>query len=310
MSSELLIILGPTAVGKTALSISLAKMLNGEIISGDSMQVYQGLDIGTGKATVAERSEVPHHLIDEISPSETFSMQDFQALARQKIAEVQNRGRLPILVGGTGLYIEAVTYDYQVPPATENQELRVRLHRLAAEQGNETLHRRLSAVDPVTAKRLHPNDVKRVIRAIEVYEATGKPFSEFKQQRTPYYERMLWIGLTMPRDVLYQRINERVDQMLTAGWIDEVNALRARGLDRQLTALQAIGYRELIRYLDDELPYDQAISLIKQNTRKYAKRQFSWFRHMPDIHWFDMTKNEISTEIQQFVAGKFIANRE
>lgn len=311
MKQHLLVIVGPTAVGKTALSIRLAKRFHGEIISCDSMQVYQGMDIGTAKATEEERAEVPHHLIDIIPPDVAFSVQEFQRLARQKIQEVHSRKHLPILVGGTGLYIEAVTYDYRVPPAGQDFEIRNQYQRFAEEHGNEALHQKLEEIDPITAKRLHPNDVKRVIRALEVYHLTKKPFSSFEQaEKRPYYNSMLWIGLTMPREILYQRINERVDRMLEEGFIEEVKKLYKKGYDTHLTSMQAIGYKEILSYLKGEISFTDSVELIKQGTRKYAKRQFSWFKRLRNIHWFDMTKDKVYEEIQQFVAGKFIQDRE
>lgn len=310
MKERLLVIVGPTSVGKTAVSIHLAKQFQGEIVSCDSMQIYRGMDIGTAKASLAERAQVPHHLIDIISPNELFTMQDFQQLARQKIHEVHHRDHLPILTGGTGLYIEAVTYDYRVPPAAEDRPFRVELQRVADEQGNLVLHQRLSEVDPISANKLHPNDVKRVIRALEVYEATGKPFSSYRQARKAFYDQMTWIGLTMPRVELYERINQRVDQMMAQGWIDEVARLQREGFQDDLTSMQAIGYKEILHVFDGTVTIEEATQQIKQNTRKYAKRQLSWFRRMRNIHWFDVTKNEVSKEIQQFVAGKFIVDRE
>lgn len=310
MEQNLLVIVGPTAVGKTALSIQLAKRFQGEIISGDSMQVYKKMDIGTAKATERERAEVPHHLIDIIPPDVSFSVQEFQKLARQTIQEIQFRNHLPILVGGTGLYIEAVTYDYQVPPVGQDSALRKKYQTIADEQGNEVLYQHLVKIDPITAKRLHPNDMKRVIRALEVYHISGKPLSAFAHEKRPYYDSMLWIGLTMPRDLLYKQINERVDRMIAKGLVEEVERLQKRGYDRDLTSMQAIGYKEILSYLKGEISFADSVNLIKQGTRKYAKRQFSWFKRMRNIHWFDVTKNEVFEEIQQFVAGKFIQDRE
>lgn len=306
MEQNLLVIVGPTAVGKTELSIQLAKRFQGEIISCDSMQIYKGMDIGTAKATAEERAEVPHHLIDIVSPDVSFSVQAFQQLARQTIHDVQARERLPILVGGTGLYIEAVTYDYRVPPVKQDAKLRQKYHALAEQQGNDALYQRLVKVDPITAQRLHPNDRKRVIRALEVYHLSGKPFSAYVQAKRAYYDSMVWIGLTMPRDQLYARINERVDHMISKGLVEEVKRLQEKGYDLNLTSMQAIGYKEILSYLKGEISFAEAIHLIKRGTRKYAKRQFSWFKRMRNIHWFDMTKNEVFEEIQQFVAGKFI----
>jgi len=309
MKPRLLVIVGPTAVGKTALSLYLAKKFDGEIISGDSMQVYRGMDIGTAKATPEERQQVPHHLIDIIDPDDLFSVQQFKELARLKIDEITARNRLPILVGGTGLYIEAVTHDYEMPYVPENTAFRQEMRRIAETEGVLSLHRRLKEVDPKTAEKLHPNDVKRMIRALEVYHGTGRPFSELKGKGTSPYQT-LWIGLTMPRELLYRRINERVDLMMEEGLVDEVRKLRERGYHLGLTSMQAIGYKEIMSYLEGDITKEEAIHLIKRGTRKYAKRQFSWFRRLPEIHWFDVTDKEYMEEIQQLVAGKFHLPRE
>ncbi|SFJ50450.1 tRNA dimethylallyltransferase [Thermoflavimicrobium dichotomicum] len=309
MNQDLLVIVGPTAVGKTALSLKLAKEFSGEIISGDSMQVYRQMDIGTAKATVEERKEVPHHMIDLIDPDTSFSVQEFQQLAQKSILEVYLRGHLPMLVGGTGLYVESITHGYHMPRVPENREYRAKLAALAEKEGNEALHRRLQEVDPETASRLHPNDRRRIIRALEVYNETGKRFSELKKKEPSPY-RLLWIGLTMPRPLLYQRINERVDQMMAKGLVDEVRKLKEKGYHRGLTSMQAIGYKEIISYLDGEMTLEEAVDLIKKGTRKFAKRQLSWFRRIPEIHWFDVTHDQVYAQIQQLVAGKFPCYRE
>ncbi|MBA4494442.1 tRNA (adenosine(37)-N6)-dimethylallyltransferase MiaA [Paenactinomyces guangxiensis] len=309
MNPDLLLIVGPTAVGKTALSLQIAEEFDGEVISGDSMQVYREMDIGTAKASEEERRRVPHHLIDIIDPDTPFSVQEFQALARQKIEEIAARGHLPMLVGGTGLYIEAVTHGYKMPYVEENTELRRELHLFAEREGNKALHQRLYEVDPVSAEKLHPNDRRRIIRALEVYHATGKPFSQITgKKESPYH--LLWVGLTMPRDLLYERINQRVDQMISAGLVDEVKRLKEKGYHRNLTSMQAIGYKEIMSFLEGEMTFPEAVDLIKKGTRKYAKRQFSWFRRIPEIHWFDVTKDESFEEIQRLVAGKFLHSRE
>jgi tRNA dimethylallyltransferase len=308
--SKILVIVGPTAVGKTALAIHLAEHFRGEIISGDSMQIYRGMDIGTAKATPTEQQRIPHHLLDLCTPDEAFSMATYQQLARQKIAEIQQRGHLPIIAGGTGLYIEAATYDYRVPPVGENRALRESLQQLAERQGKRALHAQLQVVDATAAARIHPNNVKRVIRALEVYELTGQRFSSFTQQHQPIYDPMLWIGLTMPREQLYMRINRRVDQMMAQGLLEEVRALQAQGFHAAIPAMQALGYKELLHHLAGEISLDEAVEQIKRGSRKYAKRQYSWFHRQAHIHWYDVTKDDISKEIQQFVAGKFILDRE
>ncbi len=306
---KLVVIVGPTAVGKTQLSLELAQQFNGEIISGDSMQVYRGMDIGTAKAEPAELALVPHHLIDIKNPDEEYSVAMFQESATQLINSINGRGGLPFIVGGTGLYIESVTHRFQFSQATQDPELRERLQRLADTEGVDALHARLADVDPVTAERLHPNDVKRVIRALEIYESTGYKMSDFqlRAQHSPY--ELVMIGLTMDRAILYERINRRVELMIEAGLIEEVRGLLDKGYDASLVSMQGLGYKELIPYLYGEITLEKAINDIKQRTRHFAKRQLSWFRRMPEIQWFDMTDpacqaNSVET-IKQILAGKF-----
>ena len=306
---KLVAIVGPTAVGKTELSLELAEQFEGEIISGDSMQVYRGMDIGTAKAAPHELARVPHHLIDIISPAEEYSVAVFQESATRLISEINRRGRLPFLVGGTGLYIESVTHRFQFAQSAQDPELRERLQRLAETEGVEALHARLAAVDPTTAQRLHPNDVKRVIRALEIYESTGCKMSDYqlRAEQSPY--QLLMIGLTMERETLYQRINERVDKMIEAGLVEEVRRLLDQGYDPSLTSMQGLGYKELVPYLYGEITLEKAIQDIKQRTRHFAKRQLSWFRRMKEIQWFDVTEPERRQEaeqtIKQILAGKF-----
>lgn len=301
---DLLVIVGPTAVGKTALSLSLAREFQGEVISGDSMQVYRYMDIGTAKASQEERAVVPHHLIDQVDPDVPFSVEEFQQRAQEKIEEVQVRGHLPMLVGGTGLYIQSVTHGYRLPGVKEDPHFREELHQLADREGNEVLHQRLQSVDPEGAARLHPNDRRRVIRALEIFRVTGKPLTEVQTQTPPPYQ-MLWIGLTMPRDRLYERVNLRVDQMMAAGLLHEVEELRERGYHRGLVSMQALGYKELMGYLEGEFSLEKAVDQIKQRTRKFAKRQLSWFRRLSMIHWFDVTRENSRKEILALVAGNF-----
>ncbi|GIQ67673.1 tRNA (adenosine(37)-N6)-dimethylallyltransferase MiaA [Xylanibacillus composti] len=301
---KLLVLVGPTAVGKTALSLALAKRFQCEIISGDSMQVYRGMDIGTAKATPEERSMVPHHLIDILDPEEAFSVSDFQALTRQTIAGVQARGRLPFLVGGTGLYVESVCYNYEFSEAESDEAFRSEMQRKAELEGNESLHRELAAIDPQSASRLHPNDVRRVIRALEVYKLTGRTMSDqlSRQQKEPMYDLCL-IGLTMDRTILYKRIEERVDLMMREGLLDEVERLIRRGLPRSSVALQALGYKEFLDYFEGSCTLEDAIARLKQDTRRFAKRQLSWFRHMKDIHWFDVTDEQKKVQQIEEISG-------
>ncbi|HZG16082.1 MAG TPA: tRNA (adenosine(37)-N6)-dimethylallyltransferase MiaA [Candidatus Bathyarchaeia archaeon] len=306
---KLVVIVGPTAVGKTALSLQLAGQFHGEIISGDSMQVYRKMDIGTAKATPEERSLIPHHLIDIIDPDQDYSVASFQAMAVRLISEINQRQRLPFIVGGTGLYIESVTHQFQFAETPQDPELRERLQRIADVEGNEALHQRLEAIDPITAKRLHPNDVKRIIRAIEIYEVTGYKMAEF-QHRAKYSPYDLYmIGLTMDRDKLYERINQRVELMIEAGLVEEVRQLLDQGYDPSLVSMQGLGYKELIPYLYGEITLERAVNEIKQRTRHFAKRQLSWFRRMTEIEWFDMTDpaghEEVLQTITERLEGKF-----
>ncbi|WP_027417132.1 tRNA (adenosine(37)-N6)-dimethylallyltransferase MiaA [Aneurinibacillus terranovensis] len=307
---NVLAIIGPTSVGKTALSLRLAADFNGEIISGDSMQVYRGMNIGTAKATEAERRMIPHHLIDVCEPDEEYSVAAFQKQTASLLTELNRQGKLPMIVGGTGLYIQSVLYRYQFSEAGEDEAYRASLSEYARTQGKDALHARLADVDPLTAERLHPNDVKRVIRALEIYHLTGRTMAEHQQRsvESPYHA--LIIGLTMERSLLYERINARVDQMVAAGLIEEVAGLLAKGYEAHLRSMQALGYKEIISYLAGHLTREEAISLIKKRTRHFAKRQLTWFRAMKDIIWFDVTPGReeparLYERIYKEVAGKF-----
>ncbi|MCS1351207.1 tRNA (adenosine(37)-N6)-dimethylallyltransferase MiaA [Mechercharimyces sp. CAU 1602] len=306
---KLLVLVGPTAVGKTNLSLHLAEKFNGEILSGDSMQVYRGMDVGTAKASQKEQQQVRHHLLDLVNPDESFSVEEFQKHAYEAIAAIHARSHLPMLVGGTGLYIQAVTHGYRLPNIEEDVALRAKWNDFAEKEGNEALWRKLQEQDEVTAMRLHPNDRRRVIRALEVIANTGKPFSAQQVQQKPPYD-ILFLGLTMPRELLYKRINERVDHMIAAGLLQEVRALYAQGYGRELTSMQALGYKEIMQHLAGEISLDEAIERIKRGTRKFAKRQLSWFRRMDEIHWFDCTASDFQQEITSLIAGDFLAHRE
>ncbi|HZG78701.1 MAG TPA: tRNA (adenosine(37)-N6)-dimethylallyltransferase MiaA [Paenibacillus sp.] len=288
--TPLLVLVGPTAVGKTAFSLDLAKRYPIDIISGDSVQVYRGMDIGSAKATPEERAAAPHYMIDLLDPDEPFTVADFKERVQSQIEESASRGRLPAIVGGTGLYIESVVYDYRFSEAVADEEARARWNDVADAQGTEALHTLLRERDPVSAARIHPNDRKRLVRALEVFDATGRPMSEQTQKRektSPY--DLCMIGLTMEREKLYERIERRVDAMLEEGLEAEVRSLLDRGYARSLPSMQAIGYKEMAAYLEGEISYDHAVYLLKRNTRHFAKRQLSWFRMMPQIHWVDVT---------------------
>lgn len=304
----LLVLVGPTAVGKTALSLSIAKAWNAEIISGDSMQVYRGMDIGTAKIRENEREGVPHHLIDIRDPEEAYSAADFQAEAARMIEEIAGRGKLPFVVGGTGLYIESLCYNYQFADRGSDGAFRAEQEAYAAAHGAEALHAKLAEIDPKAAQRLHSNDLRRVVRALEVYHTTGQTFSEQQegQQKVSPYELVI-IGLTMDRAELYRRIEQRIDEMLEEGLVAEVERLLDRNLPLHAVPMQALGYKEIARYLRGECSYDAAVELLKRDTRRFAKRQLSWFRHMQDIRWIDAGENFHNKlqAIHGILAGKF-----
>ncbi|MCM3003668.1 tRNA (adenosine(37)-N6)-dimethylallyltransferase MiaA [Priestia koreensis] len=304
---KLVVLIGPTAVGKTNLSISLAEALNGEIISGDSMQIYRQMDIGTAKIKREEMKGIPHHLLDIKDPDEAFSVADFQTIVREKISEIASRGKVPMIVGGTGLYIQSVIYDYQFAEKEENREIKQRLEALLDEKGIEYLYNKLKEVDPASAERIHINNHRRVMRALEVYEATGKPFSDnVSEQSYELLYDVTLIGLTMDRDKLYERINMRVDMMVDEGLLDEVKRLYDGGI-RDVQSIQAIGYKEIYEYLDGHVTLEKAVEQLKQNSRRYAKRQLTWFRNKMPVTWFDVTgasQRELFDEIFTYVAGK------
>jgi tRNA dimethylallyltransferase len=312
MKEKLIVIIGPTAVGKTKTSIELAKVLNGEIISGDSMQIYRRMDIGTAKVTEEEMQGIPHHLIDIKDPNESFSVAEFQSIVREKISEITARGKLPILVGGTGLYVQSVIYEYQFSDIGKDDEYRERLEKRVKDEGIEPLFEELKKVDSISADKIHPNNTRRVIRALEVFHSTNIPMSQQQQSLTnesPYDFAL--IGLTMDREKLYERINSRVEQMVEQGLLEEVKRLYDSGL-RNCQSVQAIGYKELYDYFDGVCSYEDSIELLKRNSRRYAKRQMTWFRNKMDVTWFDMTEmtrfDEIFEEIFQDVAGKLSYN--
>lgn len=283
----LILLAGPTAVGKTDASIALAKALDGEIISGDSMQIFRGLDIGTAKITPSEMAGVPHHLIDILPPDATFSAAQFRLLADAKIAEITARGHVPILVGGTGFYVNGVIYDYHFGDVGRDSTYRQTLQQILDEQGAPALMAKLAQVDPISAKRLHINDTKRIMRALEVFHLTGKPLSARENdvdKQIPRYQ-MVYQALNLERQHLYERINKRVDAMISAGWLDEVQKLLAEGVPKNSQALQGLGYRQLVDYLDGAESWERTVERIKRDTRHFAKRQLTWFRHDPNVIW-------------------------
>lgn len=287
----LVILTGPTAVGKTALSISLAKAVGGEIISADSMQVYRRMDIGSAKITQEEMEGVPHHLIDVLLPDQEFNVVVFQELAKRAAAEIYSRGHIPILVGGTGFYIQALLYDIDFTQNDEDTQLRRSLEEQARREGAEALYERLRAVDPESCESIHAHNIKRVIRAIEFYEKTGKKISEHNREQrgndSPY--NFAYFVLTDGREKIYQRINDRVDLMMERGLLEEVRALRESGCRKDMVSMQGLGYKELLSYLEGEISLDEAVYLIKRDTRHFAKRQLTWFRREKEVIWIDKT---------------------
>ena len=290
---EVVAIVGPTASGKTALSIKMAKAFNGEIINGDAMQVYKGLDIGTAKITEEEMEGVPHHLLSFKEPTESFSVADYQRLVRGKIEEIQKKGKLPIIVGGTGLYVQAVLYDFRFTEEKVDEEARKKYYDELAIIGPEAMHARLAKLDPETAKTIHPNNTRRIIRALEMFELHGVSKAEEERQRgtTPLYQHLI-IGMNMDREELYRRINLRVDLMMEQGLLDEVRGLWEQNI-RDTQAVKAIGYKELYDYFDGKVTLEEAVEQIKQNTRRYAKRQLTYFRNKMDIQWIGNDWDEI-----------------
>ncbi|WP_313999268.1 tRNA (adenosine(37)-N6)-dimethylallyltransferase MiaA [uncultured Paenibacillus sp.] len=303
-------LIGPTAVGKTAYSLEIAKRWNAEIISGDSMQVYKGMDVGTAKLPLEEREGIPHHLIDICEPEHPFSAAEFQERCRELIAEITARGRLPFIVGGTGLYVESVCYEYEFAETGSDEAFRAEQQRFAETHGGEALHARLKLVDPASAERLHPNDLRRVIRALEIAHLTGVTMSEqlAGQTKTSPYDLCL-VGLTMDRQKLYDRVDRRVDLMLEEGLADEVRRLLERGVPENAVSMRGLGYKEIVPYIRGERTLEEAVRLLKRDTRHFAKRQLSWFRHMRGITWVDVTdERNFSGNVQaihDILAGKF-----
>ncbi|HEY4532394.1 MAG TPA: tRNA (adenosine(37)-N6)-dimethylallyltransferase MiaA [Kurthia sp.] len=289
---DVIAIVGPTAVGKTALSIQLAKELDGEIINGDSMQVYKDLNIGTAKITEDEMDGVVHHLIDIKEPTDDFSVAEYQQIVRAKIEEIKSRGKLPIIVGGTGLYVQAVLYDFRFTEEKVDEAVRQKYYDELQALGPEKMHEKLMEVDPETAATIHPNNTRRVVRALEMAEHGDQKKSDEDSHlgNEALYNHFI-IGLNMDRDRLYDRINLRVDLMMKQGLLEEVEGLYNRGI-RDCQSIKAIGYKELYQYFDDEVTLEQAIENLKQNSRRYAKRQLTYFRNKLDIHWFDATEEK------------------
>jgi len=285
----LIVLTGPTAVGKTALSIELAKMTGGEIISADSMQVYRGMDIGSAKIRPWETQGVPHHLINVLDPDQEFNVVVFQKLCRQAMEGIYGRGHIPILTGGTGFYIQAVLRDIDFTENEENTDYRRQLEQLAAREGPQVLHEMLAAVDPEAARAIHAHNAKRMIRALEFHHLTGEKISEHNareaERQSPY--RYCYFVLSDDREKLYQRIEERVDRMLEEGLVEEARRLMARGCRRDMVSMQGLGYKEILDYLAGGITLEEAAYRVKRDTRHFAKRQLTWFRREKDVIWIN-----------------------
>ena len=300
----MIILTGPTAVGKSALSVELAKKINGAVISADSMQVYRHMDIGSAKITPEEMQGVTHYMIDELEPDEEFHVVRFVTMAKEYLKEIYADGKIPIIAGGTGFYIQAVTRDIDFTQAEQETSYREELEQFAKEKGAEYLHEKLREVDSKSAENIHANNVKRVIRALEFYHQNGTPISEHneeqKQQTSPY--NLAYFVLTAPREILYERIDRRVDQMMEEGLLEEVKSLRERGCHRGMVSMQGLGYKEILAYLEGEYPLEEAVRILKRDTRHFAKRQLTWFRREKDTTWmnkdeFDYNEDRILDEM-------------
>ncbi|MFD1018273.1 tRNA (adenosine(37)-N6)-dimethylallyltransferase MiaA [Thalassobacillus hwangdonensis] len=298
MKPTVVCVVGPTAVGKTKLGVEIARRFDGEVISGDSMQVYRGMDIGTAKVTDEEMMGVPHHMIDIKQPYESFSVAEFQERVTRHIEEIHQRGKLPVIVGGTGLYIQSVIYGYNFSDDKRDPEVSRKIEQEIDEKGIEYVYRQLQEIDPEQAEKIHPNNSRRVVRALEVYRTTGKTMSELKAEQeseSPYHP--ILIGLEMDREQLYERINHRVDLMMVEGLREEVQKLIAAGYgDAQ--SMKAIGYKEFLPYFNGESDLEETLDLLKRNSRRYAKRQLTYFRNKMDVQWYTIDPAEYHEKFQ------------
>ena len=299
----LVILTGPTAVGKTAASIGLAKAIGGEIISADSMQVYKEMDIGSAKIRPEEMDGVPHHLVDVLDPSEDFNVVLFQQMAKEAMEGIYQRGHIPIVVGGTGFYIQALLYDIDFTENNADTAYREELEALAKTQGAEYLHEMLEKVDPESAEQIHFHNIKRVIRALEYYQQTGQKISAHNEAErakiSPYH--FFYYVLNTDRAVLYERIEKRIDEMMEEGLVEEVRQLQTMGCRRDSVAMQGLGYKEILAYLNGEMSLETAVNILKRDTRHFAKRQFTWFKRMPYVQWFDVGQDGWKEEVFSLV---------
>lgn len=294
--NRIIAVAGPTAAGKTEFAIQIAKALDGEVVSCDSMQLYKYMDIGSAKPTPEQMAEVPHHLVDMIDPRDDFSVAKYQKLAKEAISDIFARGKQPVICGGTGLYLESLIYDLDFAAEPEGEHAREKYYEIAEQEGPEVLYSLLQEKDPESAARIHPNNIKRVVRALEAFD-NGKPIDDINTapEKTKDYDVTL-IGITRDREELYDRINRRVDQLMEMGLLDEVKSLVGMGLTFDDISMKGIGYKEIIGYLNGEYDLDEAVRLIKRNTRHFAKRQMTWFRRYDDLEWFNVSEYEDSEE--------------
>ena len=310
MKENLCIITGPTGIGKSKLSLEIAKSLNGEIISSDSMQIYKYMDIGTAKISSDEMNNIPHYLIDLLYPDEDFTVSDFKIKAKKIVTEINNAQKLPIVVGGTGLYINSLVYNLDFTQVVFDEEIRSKYEDIAKNNGLDYLHDILKKLDPKSSERISINDKKRVIRALEIYEITGKTMSEynknFREKNKEY--NLIMICLNMDRKKLYERINNRVDLMIEEGLLEEVKSILKMGYSPDLVALQGIGYKEIIMYLEGTLTLEESIELIKQKSRNYAKRQLTWFRRDDRFKWIDIDEFQDLYSLKNFTRNYILEN--
>lgn len=310
LKDNLCILVGPTSIGKSSIAVKLAKQLNGEIISADSMQIYKYMDIGTAKVTPEEIKGIPHHMIDIIDPDEDFTVSNYKHMAKEHIREINLQGKLPIVVGGTGLYINSLIYDLNFAEIPPNEVLRSEYEDQVERYGNEYLHNKLTIIDKDSAEKISVNDKKRIIRALEIFHTTGKTMSEhnknFRTMNNDY--NLTYIALNMDRTKLYERINHRVDIMMENGLIEEVESILKMGYNKDLTSLKAIGYKEIISYLENEITLEESVELIKKGSRNYAKRQLTWFRRDERIKWIDMDIYDNILEVSEVIRELIIGN--
>jgi len=303
LKKTILVIVGPTAVGKTSISIDVAKNIDGEIISADSMQIYKYMDVGTAKITKEDMDGIKHYMIDEVFPNEEFSVSDFQKKTYKYIDIITEKGKYPMIVGGTGLYINSIVYKLDFTKTVSNWNLRDKFIKKAEKYGNEYIYNELMKIDPDSAKRIHINDTKRIIRALEIYYDTGTPMSKYYNNFRQYNDDFNFIifGLTMDRDKLYNRINTRIDEMIDKGLIDEVKNLMSRGFDENNIAMQGLGYKEIIKYLNGCYTLEEAIEILKRDSRRFAKRQLTWFRRDERINWIKIDEFNNRNEIVEYI---------